>query len=134
MKLLYRGVQHNYHFPTLEVIEAEIQGNYRGVADHRPALRVPPVPQLSYDLICRSAPYTTSDRAGQVTVGRVAIAPPPSAHPASPVVLTSTLLNHPARIHEQHLRQNLERRLQAAQDRGDHDLIYLLEAERRQLT
>jgi hypothetical protein len=133
MKLLYRGVQHSYHLPTLEVTEAQIQGNYRGVTYHRPIWRVPPVAQPSHDLMYRGVPYITSDRAGQIAVGQVEIAPPPMARPTHPVVLAPRQTNELVRVHEQHLRQNLERRLRSAQERGDQHLVYLLEAERRQL-
>jgi hypothetical protein len=36
-------------------------------------------------------------------------------------------------IHRENIRRNLERRLQAARERGDQDLIRLLEAESKQL-
>jgi Domain of unknown function (DUF4278) len=133
MKPIYRGVQHTYHLPTLAVTEAEIVASYRGVVYRSQVLRVPPRPQPSYDWLYRGVCYATGENAGEVAVGRLAIAPGSVVTPVKPVVLSPTSPENLARVHDQNLHQNLERRLRSAQDRGDQHLVYLLEAERRQL-
>lgn len=133
MKLLYRGLHHTYYLPTLEVTEAEIAAHYRGVTYHSPVLRVPPQLQPGNELMYRGVPYTTGEHAGQISTGQRAIAPRSQAAAGRVLGVTAERSHRVAEVHDQYLRQNLERRLQSAQDRGDHHLVYLLEAERRQL-
>lgn len=133
MKLLYRGLHHTHYLPTLEVTEAEIAAHYRGVAYHSPVLRVSPQLQSCSELMYRGVPYVNGEHAGHVGVGQRAIAPRSQATTGRAVLSSSARSTRIAEVHDQYLRQNLERRLQAAQDQGNHQLVYLLEAERRQL-
>jgi Domain of unknown function (DUF4278) len=148
MKLLYRGLHHPHYLPTLEVTDAEIAARYRGVTYHSPVLRVPLQLQPRNELVYRGVPYTTGEHAGQVSRGQSAIAShsqpknsqPKNSQPKNSQPKTERTIGVPsvrspriAEVHGAYLRQNLERRLQSAQDRGDHHLVYLLEAERRQL-
>ncbi len=126
MKLLYRGLQHTYNLPILEVPETEILGHDRGIARRCQTLPAQPVPQPTDNRHYCTVPYLTRDRAKGV-YGR-------SLHPAmKPLILAARTPAHISQIHDQYLRQNLERRLQSARAKGDTALIDLLESERRQL-
>jgi hypothetical protein len=135
MKLIYRGQSYDYNpdgalgntgrpARSPHVSQAPYTVIYRGQT-----LRIDPsntaevgLPQ-SYDLIYRGATY-------RVNRGGV-------AHTATeqPVVhIPSALPRHyVSKIHNANLQANLDRRLTAAQARGDQELVAMLEAERKQM-
>jgi Domain of unknown function (DUF4278) len=151
MRLQYRGTAYEYNVPTLETSEADINWfqqeqrkrcqtlqeanhllTYRGVQYTTNQLAVTlstPVARSNKQLLYRGVSYTrnangtiVSNRPSNAVVSGIAV-------PATTAGLTKEL----GRVHQDNLRRNLERRLQSAQERGDQNLVSLLEAESREL-
>ena len=134
MKPFYRGQSYESEVPSLEVTEAEIAA--RAYQDQRwkcRTLNEIPVPQ-SPD---HQSPEQLKDQGTTDPTH-------PRCTGAAPAETAKTLLKlNPephreilaavARIHCSNIRQNLERRLQAAKARGDQSLVQLLEDEQKQL-
>lgn len=145
MKHSYRGVSYEHNSPQLEVMTGAVGGQYRGATWNHKYLRHIPVPQPKVDLKYRGVAYSAGDpidveavrlrreyskvkeTATSHTIESAAAQQMPIRCDRASVVreLHSTHLNH--------LRRNLERRLQVAREKGDNHLIQLLEAESRQL-
>jgi hypothetical protein len=130
MKLSYRGASYEYNLPVLEVTEGEILGKYRGVDWRCHTVQEMPVPQPSHAFKYRGVPYgNQAGNAVPTTTAQV-----PTIQIASSIEIPDTLpAKEIARVHHANLRRNLERRLQAAQQRGDLNLVRMLEAESREL-
>jgi Domain of unknown function (DUF4278) len=120
MKLTYRGVTYDRTSDSLETIEGEIGGKYMGgdwnyrYPRHMTNLQ-PKLPR-KYRGVAYGAPsvvYNSEDRA------------------INPYLVKPQV--QPSDIHLENIRQNLERRLQAAEASGNRSLIGLLEEESRQL-
>lgn len=133
MKLNYRGTQYDYDPPTIEMMEGPEGGLYRGCSWHtrypRHMAASPAVETLKYRGIAYNNGATTPTPA----------ATRESATPKSGVgVFTSQtskeIWAEVAKIHEENICRNLARRLQAAQRRGDQQLIEMLKKESEQLT
>jgi hypothetical protein len=146
MRLTYRGASYEYNAAPLEVRESDIfshnweaqqrcktlQENrypltYRGVrytTDQVATALSMPILRSSQTLSYRGAKYVRNvDGSTQMV---------PSAQPSAPNT-TMAALRELSRVHQDNLRQNLARRLQAAKARGDQELVNLLEAESKQL-
>ncbi|MGK7927304.1 MAG: DUF4278 domain-containing protein [Spirulina sp.] len=133
MKLCYRGVNYNYEPFSLEVSESEIMGKYRGREDrHRYPRHVPklkPKPRLqSRGLAYQSCPLIQTDVC--LNAQLAAIARACGQMPRSPEDKPVTI----ADVHQTNLRRNLDYRLQVARDKGDRDLVHLLEKELQELS
>ncbi|AFY66931.1 DUF4278 domain-containing protein [Geitlerinema sp. PCC 7407] len=129
MKLSYRGVSYDYNPPVLDSVESELTGQYRG----RPTIfhyaRHMSVPQPAHTLTYRGAQYSTD--------GRVP-APKPvvDSLPVNvPLIYRSDVssFNAVAKTHLDNIRKSAERRLQMARERGDEQLVRLLENELKQV-
>lgn len=133
MKLSYRGISYTTEPPTVEQMESNLSGSYRGCGfqfgypRHIPATH--PVATLSY----RGVPYRTT-AAGEVR----------PVQPTQPRALRdlTALRDRKAQdcdlqalsaVHNRNLYQMLERRIQAARAKGDQALLEQLEQERRQM-
>jgi hypothetical protein len=134
MKLIYRGTSFDY-------TPGENAGNtgrptrphhasaapyallYRGQTLHVDPTQTVEVPlPRAYDLIYRGEKYQMNGTAP-------ALAP----HKAS-VAVPSTLPRHfIGKVHQANIQENLQRRMSAAQARGDQQLLDLLKAEQRQI-
>jgi hypothetical protein len=131
MKLSYRGAAYNYNPPVLEVTEGEILGKYRGVNWHCHTLEEMPIPQVSHTLTYRGSSYggRKAEKIIPATIAQTCASKArrllhiPDTLPAKEI----------ARVHQANLQRNLERRLQSAKQRGDLNLVRLLEAESRAL-
>lgn len=132
MKLIYRGATYDYNpEPSRAHVSQEpYKLIYRGhTYEVDPSVRSaePPMPAES-NLIYRGVAYQVHRDAHGKTV---------TAHPVSKVQSESVPAVMPRRflgkIHQANLMENLQRRLRIAQEKGDEQLIRLLEAERRQL-
>jgi hypothetical protein len=143
MKLIYRGNTYDYD-PTQSSpdnagrpvkpaprLQAPYTLMYRGTTYHVD----PTVPQpqsshpRSYDLMYRGATYHVDrDAQGNLTAltQSAAVSRSKSAARVSQRELSQ--------LHQTNVSNNLQRRLQAAQERGDQRLLDLLEAERQQIT
>ncbi len=120
MRLSYRRVSYSYTPPTLEVTEQEIQNRVwqSGWAC-----------QTLAELGISGGTCAVGDRSG---TKKTPHQEPATSHsllvPTSPAQLQE--IN---RVHQANLQRRLQLRLQAARERGDQELIQLLEAEARQL-
>ncbi|WP_261220911.1 DUF4278 domain-containing protein [Ancylothrix sp. D3o] len=123
MKLSYRGVSYANEPPTLDMIDGDIGGKYRGQAWTVRQPRHIPLPPPTGDLKYRAVTYKTS------TVDAVSAPPPTTPH--SPY--RHNMRSEVAQTHRDHLYKLLEKRMQAAQARGDAELLKLLENESKQL-
>jgi hypothetical protein len=145
MKLIYRGTSYNYnpdssradnmghpHKPAPRS-DAPYTLTYRGQtyqvdpqAPHPEASSTPKTYALTY----RGVTYQVyRDAQGVVsTVAQPGLAPQKRA--SVPNSIPQTYI---AKIHQANLLQNVQRRLQVAQERGDKELIRMLEAELHQL-
>jgi len=136
MNLSYRGVSHRYEPPTVEQLESDLSGQYRGCRvqfsypRHIPAAH--PVAELSY----RGVSYRkTAD-------GAIKPASRPVSRPLRDLLTfrntkaqtqRSAVIKELSSVHNQNLYQLLERRIQVAHSKGDQRLVEQLEQERRQL-
>lgn len=145
MKLIYRGTSYEYN------PEQSRAGNtgrparpahlsqepytliYRGVTmrvDPKAASAQVPVMPTTYELIYRGTTYQVSrDSQGVAT----AVTPSTRAARTKTASASPTSQHQVDRVHQANLLNNLQRRLQAARERGDQKLIDLLEAERQQI-
>jgi hypothetical protein len=132
MKLSYRGVNYELTPPTLEVTEGEILGQYRGVSWRCHTLQEMPVPQVNLALTDRGVTYNPNQETDQVTSSAAWGA---ATKPAKPVFVPKAfpVRKQTEQVHRANLLRNLERRIQVARERGDLNLIGLLEAESQQL-
>lgn len=141
MKLTYRGASYEYNNTPLEVRESEIL-NSRSTQNRHRTLQ-----ETHYPLMYRGNRYTTSEVVPALASSGAYAAQPlsyrgvrytrsqdgtivsgvnePQVVPAT----TAAVIREVSRIHRDNLRRNLERRLQAARERGDRVLVNLLEAE-----
>jgi hypothetical protein len=132
MKLSYRGVNYEHTKPTLEVTEGEILGKYRGTGWRCHTLKEVPVLQPNMALTYRGVNYETNPAAGACRHLSQGVEAPAGGRPS---IFSRSLADRRANtdVHRANLKRNLERRLQAARERGDEQLVSLLEAESRQL-
>ncbi|HEY9642917.1 MAG TPA: DUF4278 domain-containing protein [Coleofasciculaceae cyanobacterium] len=147
MKLIYRGASYDYDpshsrlgnagRPTrpTQSHQSPYTLIYRGlttVVDPEAAVAEAAALPASYELIYRGTTYHINrDAEGTATVvsrpGNVMLQ-------AKSVSVPSTLpRRYIGKVHQANLMENLQRRLQVAQARGDQKLIELLEAERQQI-
>lgn len=143
MKLIYRGNSYEYDptqartgnrgrpvRPTHSSL-APYTLRYRGLTlqiDPQAPAQVPAMP-VTYDLLYRGTSYQVSrnDRGTVAITSQPAIAVWNRPRKVSPTRAVGS-------IHQANLLNNLQRRLQAAQERGDQTLVELLEAERQQIS
>jgi Domain of unknown function (DUF4278) len=144
MKLIYRGNTYDYHpeltsdrtapFKSINSYRTPYTLIYRGLSytvdpNHR-AVEAPR--PTSYDLQYRGLTYhVTRDAQGVATMTTKA---PGQAQAKAKATPASLPRNNTAKVHKANLLQNVQRRLQVARERGDQELIRLLEAELNQLT
>jgi Domain of unknown function (DUF4278) len=147
MKLIYRGASYDYHpsharFENAGRPTRPTQSHqspytliYRGlttVVDPEAARVENFALPASYELIYRGSTYQVSRSAtGMATV---VSQPGDITLQAKSVSVPSTLpRRYIGKVHQANLLENLQRRLQIAQERGDQKLVELLEAERQQI-
>lgn len=147
MRLTYRGASYEYNSAPLEVRESDIFSH-----NWEAQQRCKTLSEKSYPLTYRGVRYTT-DQVATAFSAPVLRSPQtlsyrgakyvrnvdgtttqivPSVQPSVPST-TMAALRELSRVHQDNLRQNLARRLQAAKARGDQELVNLLEAESKQL-
>lgn len=131
MKLTYRGVSYEHNPLTLEPTTDEISGKYRGATwKHNYPRHIPqtqPTAELKYrgvshyigdplqvEFMIRSKQHSNTDKAEQVS---------------QPKRIGTEL----GKTHLTNIRRNLEYRLLVATEKGDQELIRLLEDEARQI-
>ncbi|TVQ54441.1 MAG: DUF4278 domain-containing protein [Spirulina sp. DLM2.Bin59] len=127
MQRCYRGVHHHSNPLSLEVQDQELIGHYRGLDYVRSTPHHIPVAKTKPALCYRRVSYNICpefDSAVPIQASAGIMA----CHPFDPIPAQPMQANHLA-----NLRRNLERRIQAAQIRGDQSLMSLLQQESMQL-
>lgn len=139
MKLTYRGASYEYNNSPLEVREGELLPMLSAQQRHRT------LQEKHYPLTYRGRQYTTSEvipalassgsyhhtlcyrgvNYTRTANGAISAIGETQTIPAT----AAAAIKEVSRIHRENLRRNLERRLQAARERGDRVLVNLLEAE-----
>lgn len=138
MKLTYRGLSYDCDPPSIDMMEGGIGGMYRGCSWQVRYPRHIPMPQPVQDLKYRGVAYRT----GETAESGVPVSVPVSVPAAKPTpvrtaptyVRNRAFKKEVATIHFANLCRNLERRMQAAESRGDETLVKLLEKESKELT
>jgi len=121
MKLTYRGANYEYDIPTVDMMEGEVAGKYRGINWNYRYPRHIPTPK-KYG----GTNYTTK-RDSQAGDRDVAAASDPAAVESYPTVVEV------AQVHRANICNILDRRQQAAKAKGDERLLRLLELEWQQM-
>jgi len=121
MKLTYRGANYEYDIPTVDMIEGEVAGKYRGQDWNYRYPRHIPNPKKY------GGPNYTKKRDSQAGDGNVAAASAPAAVKSYPTVVEV------AQVHRANICNILDRRTQAAKAKGDERLLRLLELEWQQM-
>ncbi|MEG3932915.1 MULTISPECIES: DUF4278 domain-containing protein [unclassified Microcoleus] len=121
MKLTYRGSNYEYDIPTVDMVEGEVAGKYRGQNWNYRYPRHIPNPKKY------GGPHYTKKRDAQAGDGNVAAANAPGAVKSYPTVMEV------AQVHRANLCNILDRRKEAAKAKGDETLLRLLEIESRHM-
>ena len=121
MQLTYRGANYECDIPTVEMIEGEVAGKYRGEDANSRYPRHIPVPK-KYGGI-----NSTTKRSFQALEDVAAVSAPCVAVESAP---TATDL---AQVHRANICSILDRRKQVAAAKGDETLLRLLEREWQQM-
>ncbi len=133
MKLNYRGTQYDYDPPTIEMMEGPEGGLYRGCSWHTRYPRHMTAPPAVETLKYRGIAYGNGANTPTSAPKRES-ATPKSGSGVFTSQTSKEMWAEVAKIHEANICQNLVRRLQAAQQRGDQQLIEMLKKEWEQLT
>ena len=121
MKLTYRGANYEYDIPTVDMIEGEVAGKYRGQNWNYRYPRHIPNPKKY------GGPNYTKKQDSQAGDRDVAAASAPGAVKSYPTVVEV------AQVHRANICNILDRRQQAAKAKGDERLLRLLELEWQQM-
>lgn len=133
MKLTYRGVAYEYSPIPVEMTPDELDGKYRGIPWRRYQPESVPMSQsfaqLKYRGVayCIGDPQKIQDNEDAVSLQERYAATTQKIY--NPFKSRDELAN----AHLANIRKNLERRLQLAKQRGDTNLIDLLEEEAKQI-
>ena len=114
MQLTYRGANYEYDIPTVDMVEGEVAGKYRGQNWNYRYPRHIPVPK-TYGGVNHSAKRDT------------AAASAPAAVKSAPTFAEV------AQVHRVHICNILDRRQQVAKAKGDERLMRLIEIEWKQM-
>ncbi|BAZ21829.1 hypothetical protein NIES4073_27070 [Kalymmatonema gypsitolerans NIES-4073] len=131
MKLTYRGVDYEHNPLILEPTASEISGNYRGGTWKRNYPRHIPQTQPTAELKYRGVSHYIGDpvQVEFMILSKQHSDATSAAHVGKPEKMGGELTE----THLTNIRRNLERRLLAAREKGDQQLIRLLEDEARQI-
>lgn len=133
MQLNYRGLPYQVELAHTDMVEAETSGKYRGQEWHLQHPRHIPAPVHNRNLKYRGIPYNSIQAAQNSEV----VVQHATTTEVSAEILTEAAcqiaMNNVAHIHCNRLHQILERRRQIAQERGDTQLLELLEKEAQAL-
>jgi hypothetical protein len=133
MELRYRGVAYTYEPVAPEMDPRTVEGKYRGHDYGFHFAKPIPLPEVDYPLIYRGVLYYSP-----AIDKRTSTEPTPTVTAAThPAFFThqphQELLNQLSITHHQNIVERLHRRLQSAKERGDQQLVNLLEAEEKQM-
>ena len=114
MQLTYRGANYEYDIPTVDMVEGEIAGKYRGQNWNYRYPRHIPVPKK----------YGGTNHSVKRDAAAVSA---PAAVESAPIFAEV------AQVHRVHICRILDRRQQVAKAKGDDRLLRLLEIEWKQM-
>jgi len=140
MKLSYRGLHYDYDPPTVDMMEGEAGGLYRGCQWQIRYPRHIPVTQpsrsLKYRAVAYSTPATAEDLDSDSALDRQ-ISAEVKAMKKTGVFSNSkpqpTIWQEAAQIHQANICRSLQRRMNIAQAQGDRKLMNLLQQESQDL-
>ena len=121
MQLTYRGANYEYDIPTVDMVEGEVAGKYRGQNWNYRYPRHIPVPKKY------GGTNHTAKRDFQAGSRDAAAVSAPAAVKSSPTFAEV------AQVHRVHICNILDRRQQVAAAKGDERLLRLLEIEWKQM-
>ncbi|MCU0524664.1 MAG: DUF4278 domain-containing protein [Elainella sp. Prado103] len=125
MQLTYRGHSYLVDHSSVDMAESGITGTYRGHAFPVTYPRHIPVAQPVRHLSYRGVRYQTTSGGGVKTT-----APQPALRSSqTPRLIKPSSYNN---VHQLHIRQRLQQRMEAAKAKGDQKLLSLLEQELQQ--
>jgi hypothetical protein len=136
MRLHYRGNGYEYEPVEQNTVEStKMNGRYRWQNFHFAYPHHIPVPPTAYNLKYRGVDYPTEEARELVSTSL-------RHHPVASVTMPTrsslqarrALMREVEQIHLQNIQERLLRRIEAAQARGDEDLVEQLEAEMSYMT
>ncbi len=128
MELTYRGVSHHYDPDTVDIRLEQVAGQFRGQELNWRAVTSVALPDPSLNLKFRGVPVRTS-QVEAISVKQVQ----PQLRSQVLHPLQQNFIDQVAELHRRNILLRLQQRLQAARDRGDENLIRMLEAEQQQM-
>jgi len=128
MKLTYRGANYEYDIPTVDMMEGEVAGKYRGQNWNYRYPKHIPVPRQAGARTYRSAQHMASrePKADEAAAAAGNTDAPRLAAVKSPA-------GEVAKVHRANICNILDRRKQVAKAKGDERLLRLLELEWQQM-
>ncbi|TVQ42753.1 MAG: DUF4278 domain-containing protein [Gloeocapsa sp. DLM2.Bin57] len=133
-QLSYRGISYDYENANIEFDQGEIGGKYRGkdwkYRYPKHIVHLKPKIYRQY----RGVAYSTCPTPLQESQVNPHTHNPAQDNRCSVQPQKQLQKQTSAQIHWENMRKNLERRLQAAQARGDVELVTMLEKESRELS
>ncbi|MEG4056934.1 MULTISPECIES: DUF4278 domain-containing protein [unclassified Microcoleus] len=121
MKLTYRGSNYEYDIPTVDMVEGEVAGKYRGQNwNYRYPRHIPNPKKYGGTNNTKKRDAQAGDRDAA------------AARTSATVEYYPTVVEL-AQVHQANICNILDRRKQAAKAKGDETLLRLLEIESRQM-
>jgi hypothetical protein len=131
MKLTYRGANYEYDLPTVDMIEGEVAGKYRGQNWNYHYPRHMKVPQHPHDLQYRGVLDSNRE---SLKIDRDVAPKLDTIEVTVEVTVTSApKVEDIATVHRMNICNILDRRKQVARAKGDVKLMSLLEIEWQQM-
>jgi hypothetical protein len=134
MKLTYRGIKYEYAPVAVEVTQTEVCGKYRGAEWKAHHSAYTPVTQHAVELKYRGAAYYSGHREEVEKLKQRKKLNLIFAKNDQIFLSNRRKKDELTKIHTANLRRNLQHRLEVAKQRGDENLIRILEEEANQLT
>ncbi|MBD2072205.1 DUF4278 domain-containing protein [Leptolyngbya sp. FACHB-671] len=143
MKLSYRGVRYDSVSTPINMVESEGTGNYRGSNFHFTYPRHIPVRQPVLELKYRGVAYQTNATGGVESISpairaakaavRDVFRPSGMDQARSAIRARQEILSEVAKVHRQNIERSLQHRIEVARERGDQNLVNVLEREMQQI-
>lgn len=133
MKLTYRGVAYEYSPISVEMTPGEIGGKYRGIPWRRDRAESVPMSQSFAQLKYRGVAYCVGDPQKIQNKEDAISLQERYAATTQKIYNPFKSKDELTKTHLANIRKNLERRLELARQRGDTNLINLLEEEAKQI-
>ncbi len=134
MKLIYRGIKYEHAPETVEVITEGVCGKYRGAEWKCHYSKYTPVIKHAAELKYRGASYYSGNPQEIEELKQRKKLNFIFAKHEKIFISKPRKNNELAKIHIANLQLNLQRRLEIAKQRGDENLISILEEEANQLS